>query len=80
MTTVDAKWWLTADGSRAVPDGDPEAAVLYATPGDQVPDEDAERLGILEPKPKAKAKGGSKQKVTAEDAAIGSVEEAAEEA
>lgn len=81
MVKLDRRWWLTADGSRAVPDGDPAAAVLFAAPGVEVPEDRARELGILEPiaavvddepapAPKPK-RAGRKQKVSAEDAAEG---------
>lgn len=47
MVTVDRTLWLTADQQRVVEDGDPQAATLYATPGMQVPHEQAERYGLL---------------------------------
>lgn len=47
MVTVDRKVWLTADKERVVDDGDPQAAILYATPGMQVPRREAERYGLL---------------------------------
>lgn len=80
MVKLDRRWWLTADGSRAVPDGDPAAAVLFAAPGVDVQEERARELGILppdvveepEPEPAPKPRrGGRKQKVSAEDAAEG---------
>ncbi|SDZ55201.1 hypothetical protein SAMN05216215_10978 [Saccharopolyspora shandongensis] len=47
LVKVDAKMWRTADGERLVPDGDPDAAVLYCTPGMQVPRAEAERYRLL---------------------------------
>lgn len=55
-TTVDRKLWLTADKERVVEDGDPAGAFLFATPGDEVSDEDAKRYGL-----KAKGKPADKQ-------------------
>lgn len=49
---LDRKLWLTADKSRAVEDGDPAAAFLLGTAGTDVPDDEADRLGI---KPKKAA-------------------------
>lgn len=48
--------WLTADRSRVVADGDPEAAFLLAAPGQRIPIEDAERYGLVKPKKAAAAK------------------------
>lgn len=50
---ADRRLWLTADRERVVEEGDPEAAFLFATPGKEVSDEDAERYGL---KPSRKAK------------------------
>ncbi|MCI2421505.1 hypothetical protein MOQ72_29130 [Saccharopolyspora sp. K220] len=47
LVEVDAKLWLTADRDRLVPDGHPDAAFLYCTPGMQVPRDEAERYGLL---------------------------------
>jgi hypothetical protein len=51
MWTADRKLWLTEDGSRVVEDGDPDAGTLYATPGYQVSDADAERFGLKAAQP-----------------------------
>lgn len=56
MHTADRKLWLTADREQVVEDGDPDAAFLFASPGDEVSDEDAKRYGV-----KAKAKPADKQ-------------------
>ena len=48
---VDRKLWLTADKDQVVEDGDPGASFLFASPGDEVTDEDAKRYGL---------KGGAK--------------------
>lgn len=39
--------WLTADRERLVPEGDPEAAFLFASAGKRVSREDAERYGLV---------------------------------
>jgi hypothetical protein len=52
---LDRKLWLTADKSKVVEDGDPDAAFLLGTPGTVVPDDEAERLGLTG-KPKAAEK------------------------
>lgn len=46
MLTVKQRLYLTADGKRLVPEGDPKAATLYAAPGDEISDEAAERFGV----------------------------------
>lgn len=61
MPTADRKLWLTADKETLVEDGDPKAAFLFASEGDEVSDEDAERYGL---KPK---KAEAKQSAPAED-------------
>ena len=43
---ANERLWLTADRKRLVPEGDPAAATLYAAPGHEVPDADAERFGL----------------------------------
>lgn len=44
--TVTQRLWLTADRSRLVVEGDPDAAFLFAIPGHRVPRADAIRYGI----------------------------------
>lgn len=48
---ADRKLWLTADRTEVVEDGDPRAAFLFAAPGKEISDADAERYGITEAKP-----------------------------
>lgn len=59
MLVADRRLWQTADRSCLVEDGDPEAAFLFCTPGDEVPEEEARRYGLLkvkaEPPPEDKA-------------------------
>lgn len=45
---VDRRMYLTADRSRAVPDGDPEAAFLLCVPGAEMTRALAARYGLLE--------------------------------
>jgi len=40
--------WLTASGDRLVGDGDVDAAVLFAAPGDEISDEDVAAFGLDE--------------------------------
>jgi len=48
--------WLTADKSRLVEDGDPDAATLYCGPTDGISEADAKRLGLkAAPPPEDKA-------------------------
>lgn len=64
--------WHNADKSAVFPDGHPEAAFLWAAPGDEIPDEAAERFDVVdgrapgsaepEPAPKEKKPGGDKEK------------------
>lgn len=56
--------YQTADRTKLVHEGDPKAAFLYATPGDEIPDNAAERYGLKEGKlpGKAASAGGGKQK------------------
>jgi hypothetical protein len=70
MVRVESRLWKTADG-KIVPDGDPRAAVLFATAGDEIPEQEAEELGIGKPAPKAKvtAKAGRKHRESVEEAA-----------
>ena len=49
--TVDRHWYLTEDKDRVVPENDPAARWLWATPGMDVPRADAEKLGAVEPVP-----------------------------
>lgn len=44
---VDRHWYLTEDKDRVVPEGDPAARWLWATPDMDVPRTDAERLGAV---------------------------------
>lgn len=44
---ADRRLWLTADRTRVVEDGDPRAAFQLASPGHLIPDQEAQRLGLL---------------------------------
>lgn len=50
---IKQHWCLTESRDRVVPETDPEARWLHWKPGDLVKREDAERLGAVEPEPKA---------------------------
>ena len=52
---ADRKLYLTADRTRVVEEGDPEAAFLFATPGKEISDADAEKYGLKPAKPAAPA-------------------------
>lgn len=54
--TADRKLWLAADKETVVEDGDAGAAFLFASPGDEISDEDAKRYGV-----KSKSKPAEKQ-------------------
>ncbi len=47
MYTAKERLYTTADGGRLVPEGDPEAAILLAPKGGDVPDDHAKRLGLI---------------------------------
>lgn len=47
--TIGRRIYLVADQSRAVEDGDPEAAILLCPAGGEIPRAKAERYGLLEP-------------------------------
>lgn len=49
---------LTADESKLVPEGHPDGATLYCSPGDEIPDSAAERFGLVDGELPA---GGSKE-------------------
>lgn len=66
MATADRKLWLTADKETVVEDGDPKAAFLLASPGDELSDDDVKRYGI---KVKQAAPAEDKQAEPAEDKA-----------
>lgn len=43
---ADRRLWLTADKSKAVEDGDKQAAFLLATPGTEIPGAQVAQLGL----------------------------------
>ena len=47
MVTINERLWLTADQSRIVKDGDPEAAFLFIAAGNKVRLSEIKRLGGL---------------------------------
>ncbi|OII61205.1 hypothetical protein BJP40_06675 [Streptomyces sp. CC53] len=52
---IDARWYLTEDQSRVVPEAHPEARWLHWIPGDVVSLEEAERLGAVKAEAEAPA-------------------------
>ena len=46
MLVADRYLWLTADRAQVVEDGDPAAAFLLASPGTEIPVQEARRLGL----------------------------------
>ena len=64
---LDRKLWLTADKSEVVEDGDPRAAFLLGSEGAEVPDAEADRLGLTA-KPQAKQAAPAEDKQAAEPA------------
>lgn len=60
---ADRRLWLDATRERVVEDGDPEAAFLLCSPGDELADELVERYGLKErrkPADKARRKPADK--------------------
>lgn len=53
---AEERLFLTADKDAVVPESDPRAAFLFAAPGDEISDEDAETFGLAKPKAKPAAK------------------------
>lgn len=66
MVTAEKRLFLTEDGSRLVPDGDPKAAFLYCAPGQQVNKEQTEKLKGEKPY-KSQKKGEDKAQNKGED-------------
>lgn len=56
---IDRRMYLTADRSRAVPEGDPDAAFLLCNAGGEISKQQAERLGLLDAP--TKEKGGDEE-------------------
>jgi len=52
--TLTKRYWLTADKGKLVADGDPHAAFLFGSPGDEIPLTEARRFGLAKAKAKAK--------------------------
>lgn len=72
MTPMHAKerLYLTADKSRLVRHGDPKAAFLYASLGDEIPQSAADKFGLVDGKLKpAKAEKSEAEKAAAAKAA-----------
>jgi enoyl-CoA hydratase/carnithine racemase len=51
-----SRLWLTADCDRVVPEGDPDAAFLFAIPGRSVPRAEALRYGLIQDAPAIQVK------------------------
>lgn len=64
--TCDRRLYLTADGKRVVPEGDPAARWLWSIPGRRVPMAEAQRLGAVKA-PKRRRGGQDKQAAGGED-------------
>ena len=47
METAKVRMFLTADRSRIVGEGDPDAAILYASPGSRLPPDAVEKSGLV---------------------------------
>lgn len=50
MATAGRRLYLSHDRTRLVEEGDPDAATLYAAPGDEISAEDMQRFGVTEAK------------------------------
>ena len=48
LMIAKARLYLVADKSRLVREGDPKAAFLYATEGDEIPDSAVEQFGLVD--------------------------------
>ena len=60
---ADRRLYLTADRQRVVEEGDAEAAFLLVPEGEEIPEDEVERLGLKErakPHDKARKPGGTK--------------------
>lgn len=57
MQRAQERLYLTADKGRVVREGDPKAAFLYAALGDEIPENAAEKFGLVDGRLKAKGKG-----------------------
>lgn len=66
---MDERLWYTADKERVVPEGDPEAAFLFCTPGKEVPLAEAQRLGLA-----TKSKGKTKEEELEEEITLEELE------
>lgn len=64
MVTLDRKLWLTADRENVVEDGDVNAAFLLGGEGDEIPEDEADRLGL---KKRSKKPSEDKKAETPED-------------
>lgn len=63
---LDRKLWLTADRDKVVEDGSPQAAFLLGSEGTEVPDDEAERLGLsAKPAEKQSAPAANKARKSA---------------
>ena len=47
LETAKVRMFLTADRSRVVGEGDPDAASLYASPGSRLPDDAVKQFGLV---------------------------------
>ena len=48
MITATQRLYLTADASRLVAEGDPKAATLYCSPGDNIPQSAADKFKLVD--------------------------------
>lgn len=65
--TVDRRLYLAADNETLVEDGDPNAAFLWASEGDEVSDDEAKRVGYKPSRKSSRAAEDKSQAAPAED-------------
>ena len=64
---LDRRLWLTAGKDRVVEDGDPEAAFLLGSAGEEITDDEADRLGLGKKAAKKAAEPANKAAKAAEN-------------
>lgn len=67
VVTAVERLWLTEGRDRVVPDGHPDAAFLFCSPGDEIPVSAAASVGLVEdvePEPQVTAGGAGEGEST----------------
>lgn len=67
LVLIDKRWCLTEDKSRVVDETSPDARWLHWMPGDEVPLEEAIRLGVVEEPKRRGRPPGSKNRTPNEN-------------